>query len=280
MDDTLTVGGGTSITAEPSPAVTEPSEQSADSGQAGQENKQTEGGTEQSSTESGQQQQGGRRKWSMQDEVKELRAQRRELREQLASFDSVREELAALREEMNRQRQAGTAKTPANFWQDPEAVLEAKLEEKLERLQNNMFDRFQVTREQEYAEQARQQETASAAEFIRSQPGYHSSDDEDLIEIIQENGLAALGPTKAASTAWALLQQSRGIGDRSLQKRQAAGVQGQPPGVGFGRKTWNKTEFDQAVDMVDQQMRTKPNDPKLNELFNELMAAHKEGRVR
>lgn len=279
MDDTLTIGGSTTIESAPA-AETETSGQSADGGQAAPESNQTEGGTEQSSTESGQQQQSGRRKWSMQDEVKELRAQRRELREQVARFDDVRNELSQLREEMSRQRQAGTAKTAPNFWQDPEAVLEAKLEEKLERMQNNMIERFQTTREQEYAERDRQQETQSAAEFIRTQPGYDSSDDEDLIEIITENGLAALGPTKAARTAWALLQQSRGIGDRSLQKRQAASVQGQPPGVGFGRKTWNKTEFDQAVDMVEQKMRSNPNDPKMNELFNELMAAHKEGRVK
>ena len=282
MDDTLTVGGSTTIES-PSPAVTEPSEQSADSGQAGQENNQTEGGTEQSSTESGQQQGNGRRKFSMQDQVRELRAERRELREQLASAASVREELAALREELNRQRQPQTAKTPANFWQDPEARLQAlrdELKEVVAEQNSSLMNAFHQTREQEYAEQARQQETASAAEFIRSQQGYDPSDDEDLIEIIKENGLAALGPTKAASTAWALLQQRRGVGNRGLQKRQAASVQGQPPGVGFGRKIWNKTEFDQAVDMVEQKMRATPNDPKLNELFNELMAAHKEGRVK
>jgi hypothetical protein len=283
MDDTLTVGESTTIESA-SPAETTTSDQSADSGQAGQENNQTEGGEGQPSAESGQQQNGGRRKWSMQDEVKELRAQRRELREQLSSFGSVREELAALREELNRRQvQPGTAKTPANFWQDPEARLQAlrdELKEVVAEQNSSLMQAFHQTREQEYAEQAKRQESASAAEFIRSQQGYHESDDEDLIEIIKENKLDNLGPTVAAKTAWALLQQSRGIGDRSLQKRQAASVQGQPPGVGYGRKVWNKNDFDQAVDLVDQKMRQTPNDPKLNELFNELMAAHKEGRVK
>ena len=32
--------------------------------------------------------------------------------------------------------------------------------------------------------------------------------------------------------------------------------------------------------MVEQKMRANPNDPKMNDLFNELMAAHKEGRVK
>jgi hypothetical protein len=282
MDDTvLSVGGGTTIGSDSGTAVTEPPEQTTGTGDAVPEQKQSEDGQGQPSTESGQEQTGqGRKRWSIQDEVKELRAQRRELREQLASLRDLPDQLANLREELNRRNQPPPAKTPANFWQDPEGTLDAKLEEKLERMQNAMFERFDTTREQEYAKQALQQETASAAEFIRSQPGYHSEDDEDLIEIINDNGLANLGPTKAANIAWSLLQQSRGIGDRSLAKRQAASVQGQPPGVGFGRKTWNKTEFDQAVDMVDQKLRQTPNDPKMNELFNELMAAHKEGRVR
>ena len=279
MDDTLTVGGSTTVESS-SAAETAPSGQSADSGNAAQENNQIEGGTEQSGTESGQIQGGqGRKRWSMQDEVKELRSQRRELREQLSQFGSVRDELAALREELYRRNQPQSAKTPANFWQDPEAVLESKLEEKLERLQNNMFERFQMTREQEFAQQEQAQKSASAAEFIRSQPNYDSSDDEDLIDIIgalpkrmRDNS----DPQALAEYAWYKLQAQRGVGDRSLQKRQAAGIQGQPPGTGFGRKTWNRSEFDQAVDLVEK----NPNDPKMSELFNELMAAHKEGRVK
>ena len=284
MDDTLTVGTGASISSDAGTAVTEPSGQSSDAGSAAPESNQTEGGEGQPSAESGQTQGGqGRKRWSMQDEVKELRAQRRELREQLASSVQVQEELAALREELNRLRQPQSAKTPANFWQDPEARLQAlrdELKEVVAEQNSSLMQAFHQTREQEYATQAHQQESVSAAEFIRSQPNYDTSDDEDLIEIINENGLAALGPAKAAKTAWALLQQSRGVGDRSLEKRRAAGIQGQPPGVGFGRKMWNKTEFDQAVDLVDQKMRANPNDPKMNELFNELMAANKEGRVK
>lgn len=279
MDDTLSVGGSTTIES-PSTAETTGSGQSADQGQAAPENNQTEGGGEQSSTEGSQQQSGGRRKWSMQDEVKELRSQRRELREQLSQFGSVREELAALREELNRRQQPGTAKTPANFWQDPEGALDSRLQSLRDELRESITSEFHTTREQEFQRAQLAQETASATEFIRSQQGYDSSDDEDLIEIIKENGLSNLGPARAARTAWALLQQSRGVGDRSLQKRQAASVQGQPPGVGFGRKNWNKSEFDQAVDLVDQKLRSNPNDPKMNELFNELMAAHKEGRVK
>lgn len=279
MDDIMTVDSPTTI----GTAETTTPEQSASPGSAAPETNQTEGGTEQSSTESSQQQVAQRRKFSMQDQVKELRAERRELREQLASFGSMREELAALREEMTRRNQPITAKTPANFFADPEARLQAlkdEIQEVVASQNAGLMDAFHRTREEEYAEQSRKAETASATEFIRSQQGYDASDDEDLIEIIKENGLAQLGPTKAANIAWSLLQQSRGVGDRSLQKRQAAGIQGQPPGVGFGRKTWNKNEFDQAVDLVDQKLRANPNDPKMNELFNELMTAHKEGRVK
>jgi len=274
MDTTIASGETTSGT-----AVTETVEQPTTTGSAAPETKQEEGGGSQESTESGQAQEGGRRKWSMGDEVRELRAQRRELREQLASFGTVQEELRALREEMNRQRQPGTAKTPANFWQDPEGTIESKLDERLERLQNNMLERFQTTREQEYAQQALRQEQASAAEFIRTQKGYDPSDDEDLIEIIEaipkrtrENS----DPFTIAEFAWNKLQVTRGIGDRTALKQRAASVQGQPPGAGFGQKNWSRAEFDAACDMLEK----KPHDPKNTELLKELESAWKDGRVK
>jgi len=240
---------------------------------AASETKETEGGGEQSSAEGGQPQTGGRRKWSIQDEVKELRAQRRELREQLSSFGSVREELAALREELNRRAPPGTAKTPANFWQDPEAIIESKLE----RLRDELAGTFQQSREQEYQLQALRQEQASAVEFIRTQKGYDPTDDEDLIEIIESvPNRQHLSPQMVAEYAWLRLQAQRGVGDRGLAKRQASGVQGQPPGVGFGRKVWAKADFDAAVDMLEK----NPHDPKNAELLKELESAHKEGRVR
>lgn len=272
MDTTITSESTDSGT-----AVTETPAQSTGTGDAVPGNTQTEGGTEQSSTEGGQQQEGGRRKWSIQDEVKELRAQRRELREQVSSFDNMRNELSQLRERLERQNNPGTAKTPANFWQDPEGTLDSKLDAKLERLQEQMFQRFDTTREQEYAQQALRQEQASAAEFIRTQKGYNEQDDEDLIEIIEGiPNRQHLSPQWVAEYAWMKLQQSRGVGDRSSLKRQAASVQGQPPGQGFGRKTWNKTEFDAACDMLEK----NPHDPKNAELLKELESAHREGRVK
>lgn len=283
MDDTMTVGGATTIGSDTGTAVTEtpgqfPGTENADSG-----TNETEGGTEQSSTESGQGKTGQeRRRWSMQDEVKELRAQRRELREQLSQFGSVRDELAQLREEMNRRAQPQTAKTPANFFADPEARLQAlreELKDDLSRQNQELMSAFHETREQEYARQEQVQKSASAAEFIRTQQGYDPQDDEDLIEIIGELPKKMRDntePQALAEYAWYKLQASRGVGNRSLQKRQAAGIQGQPPGVGFGRKNWNRAEFDSAVDMVEK----NPHDPKMTELFNELMAAHKEGRVK
>jgi hypothetical protein len=281
MDD-LNVGGSTTIESAPT-AVTETPGQSTGTEQADSGTQETEGGTEQSGTESGQGQTGQqRRRWSMQDEVKELRAQRRELREQVASFGQMQEELRALREDLNRRNQPQTAKTPANFFADPEARLQAlkeEIQEVVARQNEGLMTAFHETREQEYARQEHVQKSASAAEFIRSQQGYDPSDDEDLIEIIGELPKKMRDntePQALAEFAWYKLQASRGVGNRSLQKRQAAGIQGQPPGVGFGRKNWNRAEFNDAVDLVEK----NPHDPKMTELFNELMAAHKEGRVK
>jgi hypothetical protein len=259
------------------PAVTETPAQPTGTGDAGPENTQVEGGGSQDSTEGSQPQDQGRRKWSIQDEVKELRAQRRELRDRLGSFDQMREELAQLRESVTRQADSKAAKTPANFWLDPEATLDAKLTEKLERLQNSMFERFDTTRQQQEQQQALRQEQASATEFIRTQKGYSAQDDEDLIEIIEGiPNRQNLSPAWVAEYAWMKLQQSRGVGDRSSLKRQAAGVQGQPPGRGFGEKQWTKAEFENAVDMVAK----NPTDPKHSDLIKELEAAHRDGRVR
>lgn len=278
MDTTITSESTDSGT-----AVTETPVQPTGTENAASENTQVEGGGEQSHTE-GSQQQGetGRKRWSIQDEVRELRAQRRELREQLASSGQVQEELRQLREEMNRRNTPGTAKTPANFWQDPEARLQSlrdELKEVVAEQNSSLMQAFHQTREQEYAQQALRQEQASATEFIRTQKGYNAEDDEDLIEIImampkrtRENS----DPQTIAEYAWFKLQASRGIGDRSALKRQAASVQGQPPGQGFGKKTWNRAEFDAACDAVER----APNDPKNTELLNELMSANKEGRVK
>lgn len=277
MDDTvLTVGGGTAI----GTAETAPAEQSPASEPAASETKSTEGGGEQSPAESSPGQDGQRRKWSIQDEVKELRAQRRELRERLSGVDQLRQDFESLREELARQRPTGTAKTPANFWQDPEARLQSlrdEIRDEIGQQNRGLMEAFHQTREEEHQLQALRQEQASAAEFIRSQKGYDPSDDEELLEIIGEiPNKQNLSPAWVAEFAWLKLQAQRGVGDRGLVKRQASSVQGQPPGVGFGRKMWSKPEFDAACDMLEKD----PHNPKNSELLKELESAHKEGRVK
>lgn len=272
--DQLTSSAPTTIDAGTAETITP--EQSTGTENAASENNTTNGGGSQESTDGAQQDQSGRRKWSMQDTVKELRAERRELRERLQNFQGQLEELKHQREQAARQGQNAAVKTPQSFWQDPEGTLEAKLDERLTRMQDAMFERFSTTRDQEYAKEALRQEQATGVEFIRSQKGYSPEDDEDLIEIIEENGLKNLAPMQAARTAWALLQQSRGVGDRTLAKQRAAGVQGQAPGAGLGKKTWTKAEFDAALNMIEKDL----NNPKHNELIKELETAHKEGRVK
>lgn len=241
---------------------------------------QSESGGEQSSADGSQPTARTGRKWSIQDEVKELRAQRRELREQVRASEETREELRQLREELNRQRQPNVEKVPANFFADPEARLQAlkdELKEVVAEQNKGLMEAFHQTREQEHQQQVLRQEQASATEFIRAQKGYDASDDEELVEIIETiPNKQHLSPQWVAEYAWLKLNQSRGIGDKSVQKQRAAGVQGQPPGVGFGRKSWSKAEFDQALDQVEK----APHDPKNAELIKELESAHKEGRVK
>ena len=282
-DTTLTVGGGTTIGSDAGTAVTEtpgqtPGTEAADLGEGQTATSAASG--EQSTAEGDQQRDGGRRGSRLFQDMVKLRAQNRELRDRVDAVEQLRQDLSSLREELFRRNQTGAAKTPGNFWQDPEGVIGSRLEAIRDELRDSITSEFHTTREQEFQQAQLRQETASATEFIRSQQGYDPSDDEDLIEIISENNLASLGPTRAAKIAWSLLKEARGVGDRGLAKRQAAGVQGQPPGVGFGRKVWNKQEFDQAVDLVESKIRANPKDPEMNKLYDELVAAHKEGRVR
>jgi hypothetical protein len=276
MDTTLTVGGGTTLGA----AETATPEQSTDTGNAAPETTSTETSGEQSTAEgSGQEASQGRKRWSIQDEVKELRAQRRELREQLSQFGSVRDELASLREELNRRNQPPGQKTPANFWQDPEGTIAEKLQAMRDDLRESITSEFHTTREQEFQQQALNQERAQALEFIRSQKGYDASDEDILADIIMdlpERMRLNASPMYLAEYAWMKLNSQRGVGDRSLAKQRASGVQGQPPGTGFGRKIWNKAEYEDALNQIEK----TPTDPKWNDLIKELEAAHKENRVR
>lgn len=282
MDTMITSADETAGTAE-----TETPEQSTGTETADSETKPTEGGAEQSSTEGNQgNQPTGRRRWSLQDEVKELRASRREERarnsELMERFESMSRQLEELRTSREASRDGGTAKTPANFWQDPEARLQAlrdEIRDEIGEQNKGLMEAFHQTREQEYARQEHAQEVASSTEFIRSQKGYDPSDDEDLIEIISalpKRTRDNSDPKTIAEYAWYKLQASRGVGDRGLEKRRASVVQGQPPGVGFGRKTWSRSDFDAACDMLEK----NPHDPKNAELLKELESAHKEGRVK
>lgn len=272
----------TFLTADSAPsdaAGTATLEPTPSAGTAAPEQQVPEDGQPQGETEGSQPQGTQRRGKSLMDEVKELRAQRRELRDQVRSFDSVREELAQLREELNRRTDPNAAKTPANFWQDPEGALDRRLAS----LRDELSQTFQQTREQEYFQRVLDQERTSAAEFIRSQPNYDSSDDEELIEIIKElpqRTIENSSPMMIAEYAWMKYQQQKGVGDRTTAKHRASGVQGQPPGASFGEKRWSRQEFDAAVDLVEKRMRDNPNDPESNKLFKELEAAHKEGRVK
>jgi hypothetical protein len=280
MDTTLTVGSGAEIGA--GPAVTETPAQTSGSEPAASESgapASSEAGPSQERPEDSQSETTQKRPWSKVDEIRELRAWRREARQRESTYqDNLRqlqEEVRLLRESSDPRRRGGTERNPATFWQDPEGTLESKLDERLERLQNNMFDRFQTSREQEYAQQALTQERGQAVEFIRSQKDYQPEDDEDLIEIIESRGLAKLQPMDAATTAWALLQQERGVGGRSLARNRASTAIGQPPGAGFGKKIWSGAEYDRVMeDLLKAPSKLTP------ELEAELLAAAKEGRVR
>lgn len=245
-------------------------------GQDQQSSSQSDPSVPQGNAEDTQTNQPRRREWSKQDEIRELRQQRREYRQEMQTLRQELEELRQWREQQAQQPKGGKSeRNPAEFWQDPEARLEALLEEKLARLGDDVTGRFFQSREEHENAQAVQAEQQAGVEFIRSQPGYSPEDDEELISIIEDYHLDRLGPTQAAEIAWTKLQAMRGVSNKSSLKRQASGVQGQAPGAGLGKKIWSQAEYDAALEAYDKD-RTKRNP----ELEAELVSAVKENRVR
>lgn len=239
----------------------------------------TEPSTSQGSAEDGQQGdgQGGttRRRPSIYDTVKELRAERREQRAQTQELLRQIQELREAREQASAPRPNPSERNPADFWQDPEGRIEAKLQAMRDEIREGIVGELHNVRQIDHETATLNQERSEAVEFIHSQKGYSPEDDEDLIDIIAENGLGSLPPKQGARAAWAIFQQDRGVGDRSLAKQRASGVVGQPPGVGFGRKVWSRAEYDQTIDALER-------NPKglTKELETELLSAAREGRVR
>ncbi|PWT87991.1 MAG: hypothetical protein C5B54_11370 [Acidobacteria bacterium] len=249
-------------------------------GSAAPETTSPEAGASSERTEDGQERSGSRR-WTKIDEIRELRASRRQERQ---ARESLQAELSQLRQQIEEYRQFGQpgqgrpARTPADFWQDPEGSLARSMDERLETLEGRLMDRIAMTREQEaFASQIRQ-EQESAVEFIRSQANYAPEDDEDLIDIIESipaQTRVSLSPQWVAEYAWMKLMQERGVSDRSTARARASTVIGQPPGPGLSGKIYSKAEFDNLVDALEKQGQNA--DPKL---LKELEMAVREGRVK
>lgn len=285
VDGMFTPSANVTISDMPSgTAVTEPPAQETGSESAVPESASQgaspEAGSPQGSSEDGQQQPGQRR-WSKVDEIRDLRAWRREARQRETGYQqelsSVRQQLEELRQ-MQQPNPSKTARNPSDFWQDPEAALQRNLEERLGGLEERLLDRISMSREMEQHQQVLHQKQETAVEFIRSQPNYSQEDDEDLIDIIESIPLQqrqTLEPEWVAEWAWLKLNQSRGVGDRSKSRARASSVVGQPPGAGLSGKVWSKAEFDATVDLLDKQGAKADS-----KLLDELMSAAKEGRVR
>lgn len=286
MDGTITSSPNVTVTDHPGlgTAVNEPAQETSAPEAASETSEQgdSQAGTSQERSENGQSNQGqGRKKWTPIDEIRDLRAWRREARQRETTYQSELSTVRQQLDELKQLQQSGpgkTARNPADFWQDPEARIQSALDERLERLEGSLLERFSMSREQEAQQQALVREQESAVEFIRSQSNYSREDEEDLIDIIESVPLAErqnTSPTRMAQWAWFTLMNQRGVGDRSQAKQRAGTVIGQPPGVGLAGKQWSQAEFDKAVDTLEKQ-GAKADD----KLLAELVAAAKEGRVR
>ena len=119
------------------------------------------------------------------------------------------------------------------------------------------------------------QEKKEAIEFARSQKGWTKDDEAELVEIIEEEELGTLPPMRAVRYAMALLNERRGISNRSEAKARASLPSGgQAPGA-TRKRVYTEAEMDAWV----RDLSINPN--KLTpEIEAELRSAYTEGRVR
>lgn len=208
------------------------------------------------------------------DEVLGLRSERRELRSQVSELRAMLEELKTGSRGQQPPKETprnGSAKT---FWEDPDGSL-ASLREEIQGLREKVREDLHSTRQQDVQQSELVSQRADAVKLIHSQPNWSESDDQELIDIIEENGLGALPPMQGAKAAMAIFNQEKGIRDTSVARKRATSMVGGPPAAPGAGKIWPKAEVDRILDSWDT--RKAKYDPTLAEEFR---AAHAEGRIR
>lgn len=202
-----------------------------------------------------------------------LRSERRELRGQVAELRAMLEEMRTASKGSS-SPEARSPKAAKTFFEAPEEHLES-LRDEIRSLRDQFREELISTRQQDVQTSQLHQQRADAVKLIHSQPGWAEADDQELIDIIAENGLGALSPMQGAKAALAIFNQEKGIRNTSEKRQRATSMVGGPPSGAGSAKIWQKAEVDKMLDgwsinpaTIDQK------------LMQEFRTASAEGRIR
>lgn len=278
MNDTITGGTVDRPINDPAPSATEPVGLQTEGEGAPQTIEGGNNGVSQEHAEGGQITAEDRPRRSKipvdREELLGLRSERRELRSQVS-------ELRAMLEEMRTASKGSPApkETPRNgsaktFWEDPDGSL-TSLREEIQSLREGLREELRSTRQQDVQQSELASQRADAVKLIHSQPNWSKEDDQDLIDIIEENGLGALPPMQGAKAALAIFNQEKNIRDTTEKRQRATSMVGGPPSGAGAEKIWSKVEVDRQLDAWS--LSPKDIDQNLMKQFREAAAA---GRIR
>lgn len=218
---------------------------------------------------------------SKMDTIRQLRQERREMRQYWES------EVGQLKQQLEEFRKMQSTGQPGQqprkkFFEAPEEYLESELETKLSAMEKRLLDHFgnREIKNQETTEW--RQETSEAEKFILNQKGLTQEDVSDIEDIVREtSSMQNLRPMERAKYAWFLWKENHGISDRSANKARASTVSGLPPAAG-GLKTWTESEIEAEIKKFPPNPKdySADDEKRFKTLDNELKRAYREGRVK
>lgn len=209
------------------------------------------------------------------EEVLGLRSERRQLRSEVAEMKAILEQMKA--GGPSGQPEAKPKGTEQDFWTDPNASM-ASLRDEIRQMRDFVSQKYDSVRQQDAQMAQLHQERNEAVKLIHSQPGWDPSDDQELIDIIEEKGLGVLPPMAGAEAALGIWKLRNNVRDTSQVRARASSIIGAPPAAGY-QKIWPKAEVERILDRAITE-GGRPGGTVTQQMIDEIKLAQAEGRIR
>jgi hypothetical protein len=216
---------------------------------------------------------------SKQQQLYELKQKLRERDSQIQQFE---ERLGKFEQMFLKKGQ--DQKPSRTFWEAPEEVMDARLQDHLAQMEERLAQRWSETQMQSQEQQRMRQETSEAAKFIRGQKGITDDDIQEIRDLLVSDPRVQRlsdAPMEQAEYVLYLYNKNKGVTDKMGLKNRAASVQGAPP-QGNGPKQWTESEITQEFSRIgDPRKGYSPEQKqKFEALKAEVRKAYSENRVK